>query len=498
MNEKNIQKISFFLFTLKFLSLSTSLIVLALSAHFFGISSERDVWVLVTSFFLALTNALFGPINETFRAKYISLKEELASSILENQVRKLVGFIIVVACVVSIFIFSFSELIKDILFPNPTLTSSILFTKMMVILIPTFIINQIITLSISILNTYNVFYIPEIVSLVASIINIVSIYILTKYIGIYSLIVSQYISLIIYGLIVIFFLNKNNIRITPIFYFKWGDISPYIIFSLPFFIPYLFGQVSSILEKTLAVSFGDGVLSILDYSKKFIIILQTVLTSVLASIMVSDLTKSYTNKDLLSYSVNHKKYFEIFLLILSLSLPILIGSSSLISKFLFMHGDLSSEAISSITRMSQFYGFAFIGISLYLFTGLTLLSQLKAKHYALIGVFTQIFVIIFNLSFYKILKEYTFPISSGISHFFSAIIMQLFIKNIEKKFYCALFIKVLIFILILVFFLRIEIFYLHEFSDFICIVINCLTVLLLIFLFMLPLLNINILKIKKS
>ena len=37
---------------------------------------EKDMWVLVTTFLLTVGTAIWGPINETFRAKFVFIKEQ--------------------------------------------------------------------------------------------------------------------------------------------------------------------------------------------------------------------------------------------------------------------------------------------------------------------------------------------------------------------------------------------------------------------------------------
>ena len=72
---QNIKKIASGLFVLRLFRMSLSMVSLILSAKFFGVSMERDMWVLVTAFIMTLGSALWGPVNETFRAKFIFISE---------------------------------------------------------------------------------------------------------------------------------------------------------------------------------------------------------------------------------------------------------------------------------------------------------------------------------------------------------------------------------------------------------------------------------------
>lgn len=491
--QDNIRKITAYLFTLKFLGLFVSLFVLSLSAKYFGVSEDRDVWILVTSFFIAISGAVFGPLNETFRAKFTHLYETESKEALNVKLNSLVGFIIVLAVVLSLIIFLCPKYIMEII--APSLKDGAMFHKMLIVLIPTLFINQLIYLGTGILNIYDVFYLPEIIGFFSGIINLICIFLLTPSIGIYSLIVSQYIYLFIYLLVVLYFLYKKDVIIKPILFFNWKDVKPFVLFSLPFFFPYFVGQCNLILEKSLASTLGQGIVSILDYSRRFSTILQTVLTSVLASVMVTKLTQLFSQGKNHKYSDAHYKFLEITNLILCIGLPILIGSASIVSRLFFKRGDITELDINRISLLMQLYCFSFIGVAFYLFFGLTLLSQMKGKIYALLGVSSQILVMVINVFFYKNMREYTFPISVGIGHTLCAVLMCFFIVNENKKQEFNLILKSVFFIILATIIIYYQNSVLVNVDLILHLLINIVTLFILSSIILLPMMKINIFKL---
>lgn len=487
--QENIKKITAYLFGLKFLGLFVSLFVLSLSAKFFGVSEERDIWLLVSSFFMALAGATFGPINETFRAKFTHLKGTEETESLKRKLNSLIGFIIIIGIVLSLIIFLFPNYLVYII--APTLEGVDMFNKMLLILIPSLLLNQLIYLGIGILNIHNVFYIPEIVGFFSAFINLICIYILAPIIGIYSLIVSQYIYLFLYLIVVLCLLYKKDVVIRPVFLFKWNDVKPFVFFSLPFFFPYFIGQCNLIVEKNLASTLGQGVVSILDYSRRFSTILQTVLTSVLASVMVTKLTHLYTQDESREYSKYHTKFLEITNLILCLSIPILIGSAPAISKLFFMRGDINQNDIIRISELMQIYSFSFVGIALYLFFGLTLLTQMRGKLYAILGVSAQILTMIINIFFYQSLRDFVFPISVGLGHFSSALIMFYFIKSENKKEEFRIILKTVFYIIFVAIVIYVENLFIEIYDPLIILTLNIITLLMFSFFVLLPIMKIN-------
>lgn len=70
---QSLRKTTLSLFILRLLRICLSVITLAVSAKYFGVSIERDVWVLTTAFISALGAAVWGPINERCMAEYADI-----------------------------------------------------------------------------------------------------------------------------------------------------------------------------------------------------------------------------------------------------------------------------------------------------------------------------------------------------------------------------------------------------------------------------------------
>lgn len=411
------KKTSAYLFCLRLLRTGISVITISLAAKFFGISLERDAWILVSAFILTVNLAVWGPINETFRTKFIFMREEEGERIALEKTGDLLFFILLITIGLSFIMYLFPHSLMNIIAPAFGEEQYVMFVKMLYLLIPTFIINQIITIGISILNAYNYFYIPEIVGFFSGIINLVCLVVLVPFVGIYSLVIAQYFSILLLLFVIVYYLKTKHIVIKKIgFKIHWEHIKPFIYFALPFFFPYFVGQCSGLLERSLANSLGDGIVSTLDYSRKFIEILQTVLSSVLISVMVPVLSLHFSKKKYNEFSNDFKQYLQIVFILLSLTLPILIGASDALTKFLFLRGDMSLIAIETIAKVTRFYGIAFISVAIYLLLGLTLLSQGNGKKYALYGISAQVIMIIINLCLYKQFGVYTFAISMCIAH----------------------------------------------------------------------------------
>lgn len=432
--QQSIKKITSYLFLLRMFRMSLSVVTLIFSAKYFGVSMERDVWILVTTLLVTIGAAFWGPINDTFRAKFIFLKESEGEESAISKTLSLTVFILLSTLLVSLCIFLFGKKIALTMITSPTDVNTSLFISILFIMLPTLLINQLSAIGISILNAYDIFYTPEIVGAISALLNICIIVCLAPIIGIYSLAISQYVSILI--LLFTVFISIKHVHLfnwKSTFLIRFSDVKIFLLFSLPFFFPYFVGQCNALVEKWLAGWLGEGNISSLDYARQFTLVLQNVMNSILATVMVPMLAKAYMQKNCQHFVDILKENLAVCFAILSLILPILCGATNSLCEFFFFRGKISIEALDTIIYLTRFYSIAFIGILLYLISGCTLLASNKGKQCALWGVLTQVTILILNIAFISICDIYIFPVSIGVSHLLAAVIMSLKIDIPDRK-----------------------------------------------------------------
>ena len=433
---RNIKTTTFYLFLLRGIRLLLSIVALIFSAKYFGVSIQRDVWILVITFLTTLGAAIWGALNETFRAKFIFIREEEGEHVALSKTSSLFAFVIIVTISVSLLIVFFAENIADLTMKNMSEDEISLFVNMLLIILPTFLINQLISFAVSILNAYNIFYIPEIVGTITGFLNLLIIILLAPIIGIYSLAISLYTSIIILFITIVWFICKRRIALSVSWRFKFDYIKPFLFFALPFYFPYFVGQLNQFLEKWIAGRLGEGFISSLDYARQFTTVLQSVLTSVLATLMVPLLAKSFSQNDKINYTFILRENTMICFLIMCFVLSFLFGAASPLCEFFFLRGDVSFDTLERIINLVRSYAIAFVGVMMYVIWGMALLSSKKGKQYAFYGVLTQFFVLIINVLFYKQLSVYVFPFSVGFSHFIFSLLLFSLVEVERKKQFC--------------------------------------------------------------
>ena len=430
----NIKKTSLYLFILRFVRMVISVITLTFTARYFGVSMERDVWILVLTLITTIIQALWGPLNEIFRAKFIFFQEKEGNECAVRKTGSLFGFIVWVTLVISLILYLHSIPISKFMAEDLGVGAVILFFYLFLWQIPTLLLNELTNIGISILNAYEIYYIPEVVGFTAGIINLCVIILLAPNIGIYSLLIGTYVNVLILLIVVLIYLNKLDIKVWKyLLAIHWRDVKLFLLYSSPFYLPYFVGQFNTIFERVIAGMLGSGNISSVEYARQFITILQSVLSSVLTTIMVPLLAKQFVNKKEVDFNKTIVDNLQITMLIYALAAIFIISSATPLCDFFFNRGKIDYDSMQTITNLTQCYGIAFIGVIIYIVMGLALLASNQGKYYAVIGVVTQIAVFIFNLLGVKVLGVYVLPLSLGLAHFIAGTAMLIHSDILNHK-----------------------------------------------------------------
>lgn len=419
------------LLLLKFLKIGTTVLNLSLIAKFFGVSLERDSWLLAFNAIMIFDLAIWGAINETFRTKFIFLKETEGPEFALEKTRSLLLFIFLISSIMVTTVMFFPELPAKIIAPTFSGDKHQLLLKMLVLIAPCFLINQATLIGISILNAYESYFIPEISGFISTLVSIVLLLIFAPYIGIYALFISHYLSMLMLLGLVVFQIKKFQI---PIFSnyknVNLKGFSIFFLFALPFFFPYFVGQLSSIIEKSIASSMGNGVVSIIDYSKKFCEIFIGVLTSVLTTMLIPVLSLKFIQKKNEEFVAEFINIFQIGFFVLIATIALFNACPDAFITILYQSKKMTQTDFYLISDMAQAFSWSAMGVFFYLVFGLVLLSSDKPKIYAGLGLVAQVLNIIFYITLSKYFGIFIFPMSLFLSHFVCGIFM---LKNFPVK-----------------------------------------------------------------
>ncbi|WP_431198445.1 lipid II flippase MurJ [Mucilaginibacter sp. P25] len=362
---------------LKLIKAVLTLVIIILSAKYFGASSDRDAWLVGVSIITVFIQLLFGPINETFITKYIHIREEESEQSVNDATNSLVSTIIILSLIISAGIFCFADSLANLFAPGFTEDQRKVLVLMIDILIPSLIMLEIVNIWSSILNAYKSYFIPDLFSFVSLTLNIILIIILSPSIGIYSLIVSAYIGSI---LLLIILYRELKYKFNYSFKFiipNFQQVKPFFLFALPLYVNYLFSQADTIIERNITTTKGTGSVSMLDYARKFtelptglmIAVVTTVLTPLLSLYAVKN-----TAKELMEET---QKYFRFtILLILPISIMLIIAPREIIEVVL-VRGKFVEQYVNPTSLLLRWYGLGLFAVIFYVVYTQLLIAQKK-------------------------------------------------------------------------------------------------------------------------
>lgn len=451
------KKTTALLFLLRFIKIGLSILNLSLTAKYFGVSLEKDVWILAFTSMIVFDSAIWGPINETFRVKFVFIRAEFGEVEALKKAKSLLFFTSVISVLLVVLVTIFPNIIAKIIAPSFQHHQLASLIKMLVLVAPCLLFNQLAQIGISILNAYDSFFIPEISGFITNILNLILIIFLAPSIGIYSLLLAYYVSILFQIILIVLQINKLKINIfSGINGINFNDFKIFFVFAIPFFFPYFLGQVSSIVEKLLVTGLGQGMVSVLDYSKKFSEILMAVLSSVLVTLLVPTLSLKFATKKPKEFVNDFMQIYQLGFLFITFIVAFFNVSSNNVVNLLYDKGIISKQALFEIAKLTVLYSWTTFAIFIYLIFGMALLASGKNKKYAFYGVITQLIYIMANFFLVKIYGIYVIPISLFVSHFISGLFMlykfpyktkKMF--RVTFKYFCVLILTTLIGSLIL-------------------------------------------------
>ncbi|RXM66930.1 lipid II flippase MurJ [Chryseobacterium sp. CH1] len=200
------------LFLLKLLKIPVNLVLLSLTARYFGVSIEKDIWLLAFATITTLDLAIWGPINETFRTKFVFLKEKENDEYAIRKTQSLLFYFICFSVLGIVLIVLFNAFFARVIAPDYNVAQLEILQKMLIYVAPALLFNQLMQIGISILNAYEIFFVAEISSFCSNILNIALLILFVNQFGIYALVISYYISTLLLIFFILFYFYRKKYR----------------------------------------------------------------------------------------------------------------------------------------------------------------------------------------------------------------------------------------------------------------------------------------------
>ncbi|ANF17083.1 membrane protein [Buchnera aphidicola (Schlechtendalia chinensis)] len=411
----------------------------SLIAYMFGVSETTD------SFFLAfkIPNLLRRIFSEGFFSQVLipilsKYKKNCNIKVIQNFFSNILGFMIVILSVVTIFGIFFSYDIISVLAPglNNSSYKFRLTTELLKIIFPYVLFISLGSLIGSVLNTWNYFFIPACSPVLFNLNVIIFILYFSSYfkVSVFSLAWAVLLGGFIQFIYQIPFLKKIDMLVFPKFCIKILEIQKIFNKIIVVIIGISTNQISIIINTIFSSFLVTGSISWMYYSDRLIEFISGIFGVSLGTILLPLLSNSVVN-------ANRKEYYKLLDWSLRIGCLIAIPSSialAILSKtiviVLFQYGNFSIYDVIMTKNILILHSIGLIPLILIKIMLPGFYSNNEFKTPILISIFILIVTQMMNLFFLSYLNQNSFALSASIASWIHCIL--LFRKLLKKKLFC--------------------------------------------------------------
>lgn len=339
------RRISMALGVLRFAKMFLGVIVLYLAVKYFGTTYERDSWVLSIALYSMVLLAVFSPINDIFRTRFIHLKSQQGEEFAIESVNSLLSAYWCLFAVIAVVMFLAKGFIVQWIAPGFSDEEQHFLSIMLLWLFPYFMCQQVTNTQIAILNTYESYFYPEIISLAASVINIVAIVLLSDYCGIYSMVIATLVNNVIMVTVLSLLLKQ---RVPGIRLYGWGGLEKskmFLLFSLPVYLATFSNQAYQMIEKAICTNYGTGAVSLFDYARQVMNLPWVVFSSIVPIVLTPILSKCFIEKDEARFSKELRQFTRMLLFVSVVVSVVMVVNPAQISLIFFSEVNVEFVAV---------------------------------------------------------------------------------------------------------------------------------------------------------
>lgn len=397
--------------------------------YVYGANSMADIYITT----LSIPTILFASIGTALGTTFIPLFYEVDKINGREESLKfannLFNIIILLSIVLALIGFIFAEHLVKIFaidFTGEKLKLAVTFTKIMIFGVIFIGLSNIMTAWLQINGKFSI---PGMVAIPFNILIIIGILLSinsnVKIIAIWSLIAitSQFLFQLPFAI-------KNGYKYKPYINIKDEYIKKLLFLVTPVFLGVAVNQINTIVDRSLASTLGDGVITVLNSANRLNGFVLGLFISTIAAVIYPTLSKISTenNKEKFSKSVS-QSINSIILLIIPISVGAIVLAKPVV-RIVFERGAFNSEATTMTATALACYSIGMIGFGLREILNNVFYSLQDTKTPMLNGALTMGMNIILNIILIRFLGHAGLALATSIS---ALICIVLLFRSLKKK-----------------------------------------------------------------
>ena len=329
----------------------------------YGASMISDVYITTMNIPLTLFDIIASAISTTFIPMFFKIQEQNVEGETLEFTNNIFNITVIIGIMLSIISYIFAEPLVKVFaveFTGEKLELAIKFTRIIVFSMAFIGLSKILS---SWLQIKGNFYIPGIISIPSNLIIISSILLSYKY-GIKILIIGSLIGTISQFIFQLPFAYKTGYRYKPYINFKDERIKEILVLILPVIIGVGVAQLNTVIDRSLASTLGDGMITILNSASKFEGVINMLFVTTIVSVMYPIISKLSSEDDSEEFNLSIQRSINIIIITM---IPITIGTivfSNPLISLVFERGKFDTNSTNLTAIALSYYSIGMVGLAI--------------------------------------------------------------------------------------------------------------------------------------
>lgn len=395
----------------------------------YGTSIVSDAYITAVNIPWILFGIIGTALGTAFIPVFFEVEKEEGKDNAIHFVNNVINIVIIFSCALAIIAVIFSEQLIHIMamsFEGEKLVLATNFSRIMAFGVIFISLNSIMASWLQIKNQFTISgmsIFPYNILLILAII-------ISSYGNVYIMAIGTLIAWMIQFLFQYFFATRNGFRYKFEVNIKDKYIKKMIILILPMLIGVGVSQINLVVDRTLASSLGDGVITILNGADMLNSSIQGLFISSIIVVVYPMLSRiSIYNDDKKISSVIAKSVNIIILIIIPISMYIIVLAQPIV-RVVFQRGQFNSNDTINMASALSAYAIGLVGVSLREIFNRIFYSFKDTKTPMINGVLSMILNIIFNLCVMRKFGFVGLALSTSVS---SIVCTVLLCKSLKKN-----------------------------------------------------------------
>ncbi len=405
----------------------------AFVAYYYGATAATDAYFIAWGFVSGVSEAIVKALSVSIVAIYTSLRIKEGKEISERLINGLVEILFPVFVLLVGFLIITAPVFSHLLAPTYQNDQSDLLVCFIRVLSPVLLFSSFELIFGAVLDSHKSFYIPRIHSFIYSVSIIFSCVVLSKALNINALVFSQYLSTVLFTVMLIVFVRKYHkfylVKIKQI-----PGIKNIVLTAVPLFIGNSALQINQIVDKSITSGISEGAASSLSYCHTLEQFVTNIMIVNIGNVMFANFAELVAKGDLKQIKETLSRAINVLICLLCAITIITISCSKDIVSTVYLRGSFSLEAVDLTSYALIGYALSFICVAVRDLSIKSLYAFKDTKRPMIASIISIVFNIAFSLFLSKYIGIMGVSLATSISAFVGMIINAKSLKRYLKEY----------------------------------------------------------------